>query len=557
MFLSRVPRLSRLHAQKAIPSWPSKFLKENEAGSLSPLSPLSNHRRPTRCLRRVTIMGNLGRCPDKSSDQDSSRSFTAAAEFFATSDGPRFEVWSVLNTGKLLTAKSKNRAETAPVPALYMHNARQKPPETHPGYGDIRLPPVPIDPEQFADAIRSHLIPLASPGLDNWLTEFLRGARLIGLGEGSHGTKEFFQAQEMITRHLIEHHNLRLVFLEVPTPFCHYASEVLESKEPDNIDSVVMQACQFDTWSNSPIVSLLRFIGEWNKRHPTDRVTLRGIDPQLGGSLERLSQSLTSSTPHVDQIRSWCRELRSLYANSAPQETQIEPNVGLGRDSRIQAQKAHTNIRHQGRELIARGARLLSLGGVPESVGYLIRGARLELAFQLQALGRATLERSDTRDKYMAAAIITELDTLRGDQRAAVLGHNAHVSYGPPGIFSNGMGFYLRRAHGACNYKVIVNATASGTVTSRASDATTERQLFVSESAPRGSLEDLLRSATTSPSVIDIHSVAADTRISHLFYDLLAFRSVGCILYQREFVPVKPTEQFDAIIFFPQTNGIQ
>lgn len=462
-----------------------------------------------------------------------------------------------INNAEYFVAQPGNRAETYIIVASPMHNALQKPPDTNRGYGQIKLPRLPIDPEQCANALRSHLIPLASPGLANWLTDFLRGARLIGIGEGNHGTKEFFQAQEVMTRELIEHHNLRLVFLEAPTPFCHYASEVLASKEPDNIDVVVMKACLFDTWSNTPILSLLRFIGAWNKGHPDDRVKLRGIDPQLGGSLERLAQSLTLGVPHVDQIRSWCSDLRSLYVNSARQEPHVEPEVGSQRCSRSQAQAFHKIIRNQGRELLARGASLLSVGDMPESLVYLIRSVRLELAFQLQALGRAALERSDTRDKYMAAAIIEELDTLPGNQRAAVLGHNAHVSYGPPGIFSNGMGCFLRRACGEGSYKVIVNTTAGGTVTSRANDAATERQLFVSESAPRESLEGALRLATESPSVIDIKRAAVDRRLSRLFSGLIAFRSMGCILYQREFVPVRPAAQFDAIVFFPESNGVQ
>jgi erythromycin esterase len=438
-----------------------------------------------------------------------------------------------------------------------MYNVLQKPPNTHPGYGEIKLPRVPTDPEQYADALRSHLIPLASPRLASWLTDFLRGARLIGLGDGSHGTKEFFQVQEVITRQLIERHNLRLVFLEAPTPFCHYASEVLECNDPSKIDSVVMHACKFDTWSNSPILGLLRFIGAWNKEHPADRVKLRGIDPQLGGSLERLAQSLTSRTPHVDQIRSWCRDLNSLYVNSARQEPQVAPEVGVQRGARSQVQPADKNIRDQSRELLVRGTSLLSLVKMPDSLRYLIRSARLELAFQLHVIGRAPLDRSDTRDKYMAAAIRQELGTLRGEQRAAVLGHNAHVSYGPPGIFSNGMGCRLRTAYGEGGYKVIVSTTAGGTVTSRANDAARERQLFASEPAPRESLEGVLRLATETPSVIDIQSVAVDSCLSPLFSGLIAFRSMGCILYQKEFVTVRPTDQFDAVVFFPESNGIQ
>jgi erythromycin esterase len=437
-----------------------------------------------------------------------------------------------------------------------MRDPLAKPTNSNPGYRDIVLPRLSFSPETCAATLRSHMIPLSSLQVDFWLKDFLQDTRLLGIGDGSHGTIEFFKVQETVTRRLIELHNVRLVFFEVPTPFCHVVNQRLGSKEGGNIDELVMLACQFDTWTNPPIVNLLRFIGDWNRRNPEDQVKVRGIDPQLGGSLERLMESLTLHTPYLDDIRSWCRDLSCLYLNRIQENPKHASRRDSNAHSRSQTEDLRRNIKKLGRDLLVRGKTLLSLCAEQESTSYLIRSTYLELAFQVRSIGRDHLGRSDNRDKYMAASVMREVNNLHSEQRAAILAHNSHVSYGQPGLFSNGMGCFLKRAYSNGAYKVIVNTSAGGTFTSRANDTSWERQLFISEPAPLESLEGVLRLAADGPSILDIQRAARDPRLNHIFSSLIAFRSVGCIVYKCEFVPLRPADQFDAVIFFPESNGI-
>ena len=72
--------------------------------------------------------------------------------------------------------------------------------------------------------LRSHLTPLpplseSTIKLNQFFTPFAAdGAKVILIGDASHGTSEFYTARAALTRHLIENHGFNIVAVEADWP---------------------------------------------------------------------------------------------------------------------------------------------------------------------------------------------------------------------------------------------------------------------------------------------------------------------------------------------------
>lgn len=91
-----------------------------------------------------------------------------------------------------------------------------KPDPCFPGHDEAYLPRISVPIDAAVEAVKEHSrkIDLTNPGPA--IDAILEDARIIGLGEGSHGTAEYFQTQAEITKYLIQARNARLVMVELP-----------------------------------------------------------------------------------------------------------------------------------------------------------------------------------------------------------------------------------------------------------------------------------------------------------------------------------------------------
>src|SRR4051794_14613079 len=73
--------------------------------------------------------------------------------------------------------------------------------------------PPPIEVSKQASALRRWNEPLGSPLEQDFAAAFepFGEARIVLLGEASHGTSEFYSARAAVTRMLIEHHGFNVV----------------------------------------------------------------------------------------------------------------------------------------------------------------------------------------------------------------------------------------------------------------------------------------------------------------------------------------------------------
>ncbi|PSP38970.1 succinoglycan biosynthesis [Halobacteriales archaeon QH_7_65_31] len=127
----------------------------------------------------------------------------------------------------------------------------------------------------------------------------LADARIVGLGESTHGTREFHRLRHRLIRGLVERRGLRVVALEANLPETFAVNDYVLRGEGDPV--ALLDATNFWIYTTESMVALLDWLREFNEGRPIDdRVRFHGIDAQYThGAVARLDDLLTAVAPEL------------------------------------------------------------------------------------------------------------------------------------------------------------------------------------------------------------------------------------------------------------------
>lgn len=131
---------------------------------------------------------------------------------------------------------------------------------------------VPNDP--VVAWLDAHLIPVGSDAGLAALAPMLRGRSVIGVGEATHGTREFFQVKARLFRHLVKHGGFRVLAMEAPAATGKAIDNYLQTGNGDPAHLVQGTYFFLDAVE---IVDLLRWMRTYNASG-TERVHFVGVD---------------------------------------------------------------------------------------------------------------------------------------------------------------------------------------------------------------------------------------------------------------------------------------
>lgn len=122
-------------------------------------------------------------------------------------------------------------------------------------------------------------------------------ARIIGLGEATHGTREFFQLKHRIIRYLVEEQGLRLITMEANLPETMALDNYVVHGEGDPV--LALARMHFWVWRTEAVFALVEWLREFNAERPLeDRVRFSGIDARFTtGAIEYLDEFLATAAP--------------------------------------------------------------------------------------------------------------------------------------------------------------------------------------------------------------------------------------------------------------------
>ena len=400
------------------------------------------------------------------------------------------------------------------------------------------------------------------------LDDLIGDARVVLIGESSHGTHEFYEARAEITKWLIEHKGFNAVAAEADWPDAYRVNRYVRGLGEDDSPEQALRGFQrFPAWMwrNAVVRDFVGWLRWHNGRCAADgrrRTGFYGLDLY---SLHRSMQEVIGYLDTVDPTAA--ARARARYAcfdHSDGHDGQAygyAAAFGAGQSCERQAVEQLVELQRRGLEYLRHDGELAS-----DELFYAQQNAvtvrNAEAYYRGMFAGRVTSW--NMRDKHMAQtleALIEHLDGGPEPARIVVWAHNSHVGDArATEVSADGqltIGQLARERYGeAC--RLIGFSTYSGTVTAASEwGGPTERKNV--RPALAGSIEELLHETGRREFIVPMHDgspAAAALEVVRLG------RAIGVIYLPRterqsHYFHVRPSDQFDAMIHIDTTSALE
>lgn len=262
------------------------------------------------------------------------------------------------------------------------------------------------------------------------LREMVGDARIVALGEATHGTSEFFTMKHRLTEFLVIEMGFTIFAVEAPWPATKVINHYVHTGE--GMLSEVIQGLSFWVWKTREVLDLIEWIRDYNTRPGVTPVSFQGFDMQVGLDDIAVNQVLA----YVNTVDSDAVERFEGYYAAFPHDFSATAD-----DADLEgAQAAFADLIDHRDEFVQQ-----SSSGEFEEI---LHTARMIVQSEERLLGQDVLERGEIRDQYMAENVAWLLDQAGPEARMALWAHNVHVAAAPlvagDGALFTGMGSHLR-----------------------------------------------------------------------------------------------------------------
>lgn len=390
----------------------------------------------------------------------------------------------------------------------------------------------------------------------------MKAARIILLGEASHGTQDFYHLRASITKFLIEHHGLTAIAVEADWPDAYRVNRFVRGEGPDQDANTALAGFERFPgwmWRNTEVLSFVRWLREWNDAHPRNKVGFYGLDLySLTSSIHAVISYLERVDPGAAQR---ARDRYACFDHYAGDTHAYGYAVSAGI-----TEPCEQDVVKQLADLSAKAAAYRSIGDGQGDEQFFSAEQNARLAVNAEEYYRAMFRGRHSswniRDTHMADTLDALLEHLGRQSgvkaRVAVWAHNSHLGDARATEMSErgelNLGQLLRQRHGE-DAQSIGFTTFDGTVTA-ASNWDAEAIRKVVRPALSGSIESLLHDVGIPQFVLHLH----DERLAGFATPLLE-RAIGVIYRpqterQSHYFHARIAEQFDAVIHVDRSTAL-
>jgi erythromycin esterase-like protein len=441
-----------------------------------------------------------------------------------------------------------------------------------------RFPDPPDDLGPVSEALRQAARPLAGDARDHdALLDVVGDRPIVLLGEGSHGTHEFYALRAQITRRLVEERGFDAVAVEGDWPDSARVDRWVRGRDgaagepPDgDADAALGGFRRFPRWMwrNRVVRDLVTFLRAHNAGAGRGRpVGFHGLDLySLHASIEEVLRYLADADPEA------AARARARYAcfeeyGEDPQEYgYMAARVGETCEDAVVQQLSE--LRRRAPELVRAGD-----GGDPEEAADEFFSAEMNARLVLdaeryyRAMFRGRNASWNLRDTHMADTLDALVAHLRARGRAGkvvVWAHNSHLGDARATELGAGgelnLGQLARERHG--DDAVLVGFTThDGHVTAADDWGEPGERMRVNPSLP-GSVERALHDAAGGGSAfVPLRGSPAADRARAALAEPLLTRAIGVVYRPRterqsHYFLARVGEQFDALYHVDRTRAV-
>jgi erythromycin esterase-like protein len=382
-------------------------------------------------------------------------------------------------------------------------------------------------------------------------------ARVVLLGEASHGTSEFYRARAAISRHLIERHGFNIVAVEGDWPDCATIDRYVRHRPWREGELRAFERFPAWMWRNAEFDGFVRWLRGHNAQRPYEQMTgFYGLDLyNLSGSMRAVIDFLEDKDPDLARLahrRYGCldpwAEQPQLYGRNALLEGYARCEVGV-----VQMLK----------DLLQKQVDCFA----PECDEWLDAAANARLVKDAEAYYRVmyhgAAESWNLRDTHMFDTLNMILDA-KPDSKAIVWAHNSHIgnaAFTDMGMHRDELNIgQLAKEKWGRSARLIGLGTHSGTVAA-ADDWDEPMRIKRVRPSLSDSYERMSHESEIPSFLLDLREGERDERLAAELMEPRLERFIGVIYrpeterwshYSEAILP----KQFDAWLWFDETKAV-
>ena len=396
------------------------------------------------------------------------------------------------------------------------------------------------------------------------ILDLVGDARIVLIGEASHGTHEFYDIRARLTRRLITEKSFGAVAVEADWPDAFRVNRYVRGHDGDPTAEAALRGFErFPAWMwrNDVVEEFVGWLRAHNaSREEPDRAGFYGLDLY---ALYRSMQEVIGYLEKVDPAgAARARERYSCFEHF-DQDSQAygyAAAAGITDSCADEAIRQLVELQQRADELAQRDGRFAA-----DEHFHAQQNARLvknaEEYYRTMFFGR--ISSWNLRDRHMQdtlEALVDHLQATAASSRVVVWAHNSHLgdaratAMGKQGEWNVGQ---LARERWGPEVRTIGFTTHTGTVTAASAwDAPAERKR-VRPSLPE-SWERVMHDAGRPAFALDLR----DTAIAEALAEPRLERAIG-VIYQpatervSHYFHARLSEQFDALIHIDETNALR
>jgi erythromycin esterase-like protein len=382
-------------------------------------------------------------------------------------------------------------------------------------------------------------------------------ARIVLLGEASHGTSEFYRARAAITRRLIEHHGFNMVAVEADWPDAATVDRHVRHRPPKQDGEPPFTRFPTWMWRNREFGA---FVG-WLRAHNealalSARVSFHGLDLyNLNASIRAVIDYLDRVDPeaaatarqHYGCLKPW-RDDPAVYGRIALREGHARCEAGVVATLRDLFARQRDYAKSGGDDFLdaAQNARLV---------------ANAEAYYRAMYYGSAASW--NLRDEHMFDTLDLLMRSKGPDAKAVVWAHNSHI--GDARFTDMGesrdelnLGQLARESYGE-DARLIGFGTHTGTVAA-ADDWDAPMQIKRINPSRPDSYERLAHDSGVERFLLDLREGVND-EVRDLLMEQRLERYIG-VIYRPDterwshYSSASLSAQYDAFVWFDTTNAV-
>ncbi|XGC80647.1 erythromycin esterase family protein [Bdellovibrio bacteriovorus] len=387
------------------------------------------------------------------------------------------------------------------------------------------------------------------------IAEKLSYAKIVMLGEASHGTHEFYEWRRLISQELITNHGFNFIAVEGDWPPCYAANRLIRSKQSNADKELIHHFHRWPSWmwANTEVAELLNWMKDHNQKLKGKKtIGFFGLD-------------VYSLFESIDEVLHTLKKMDPALAKAAKEQYACFDK--FNRDERRYAQSLYFSPGCQTQVLLVLQdllkAKHLQLSG--ESLFDAQQNARIVRNAEdyYRTMIHGNEDSWNVRDRHMMETLNILLSHHGENAKGIVWAHNTHIGdYRATSMVDEGqvnLGGLARIEWGSNKVALLGFGTYEGSVVaSPAWDGPV--QLMQVPKGKSGSYEDLFHQKCVNEKSDFIFSwLQGSTELE--LHQTRGHRAIGVVYDPRfesfgNYVPTKLATRYDGFLFIDQTRGL-